>query len=108
MGAISVQLDSPAFAALSRERQLRVACNEFIGTVMFGEMLREARESTLNGDLLSSSAQKVFQSQLDDVLIQQAMSGSHEQSTFGALGEALYRSVSGRPQAPPPTLSVEG
>ena len=108
MSAISVQLDSPAFSAMSQARQLRAACNEFIGSVMFGEMLREARESTLNSNLLSSNAQKVFQSQLDDVLIQQAMGGSHEQSTFGALGEALYRSMSARPQAAPPTLSVEG
>jgi len=106
MSAISVQLDHPGFAAMQRERQLRTACNEFIGTVMFGQMLDEARESALADDLFNSPGQRVFQAQLDDVLLQRA-SGGADGGMFGDLSEALVRSLS-RPRPESGTLDVEG
>ncbi|NLF29985.1 MAG: hypothetical protein GX591_03755 [Planctomycetes bacterium] len=106
MSAISIQLDNPSFAAMRQERQLRSACNEFIGTVMFGQMLSEARQSVLNDDLFSSPGARVFQSQLDDVLLQQA-AGTADGGMFGDLSEALVRSLS-RPGSPGGALDVEG
>ena len=106
MSAISIQLDNPSFAAMRQERQLRSARNEFIGTVMFGQMLSEARQSVLNDDLFSSPGARVFQSQLDDVLLQQA-AGTADGGMFGDLSEALVRSLS-RPGSPGGALDVEG
>ena len=94
MGAVAVQMDDPAFAALSQERQLRRACNEFIGMAMFSRMLKQARSSTLNSDLFSSPGERVFQSRLDDVMLQQAASDPRGGGMFGSLGDALYRSLS--------------
>ncbi|MFW6145967.1 MAG: hypothetical protein ACOC7R_01380 [Planctomycetota bacterium] len=104
MSAISVQLDHPSFAAMGRERQLRTACNEFIGTVMFGQMLAEARRSVLTDDLFNSPARRMFQAQLDDVLLQQASGGAG--GMFGDLSEALVRSLS--PDGDGGTLDVKG
>jgi len=110
MGAVSVQLDHPGFEALPREQQMRIACNEFIGAVMFGEMLREARNSSLNSGLFSSPAQRAFQTQLDDVLLQQATGGPDSRGVFGELGDAMYRSLSGRSplSATTPRVDVRG
>ncbi len=93
MSAISVHLDDPGFAAMGRARQLRAACNEFIGGVMFGQLLAEARRSPLADDLLDSPAGRMFQAQLDDVLLQQAVGGA-EAGMFGDLSAALVRSLS--------------
>jgi len=92
MAAVASQLDAAAPPDLSARRKLRVACEEFIGMTMFGPMLREARGSSLNGDLFHSSGERVFQAQLDDVLLRGAASGEGP-SRFGRLGDALYESL---------------
>lgn len=108
MGMTTVQLSNPAFAALSQDRQLRMACNDFIGSVMFGQMLKQARNSSLNSGLFSGKGEKVWQAQLDDALLQQAAASPNGAGMFGDLGDALYRSLGGRHAGATRSLDVEG
>lgn len=93
MADVTPILDSPMRTATSREQKLRTACKDFVGMVVFAPMLRQARRSSLNCKFLDSSAQRIFQSQLDDVLLQQSSTGD-QTGSFAQLGEALYRSLS--------------
>lgn len=67
-------------------RQLRQACDEFAGMAFFGQLLKQARDSSLNTGLLDSPGQRIFRQQLDDALIQR----SSDKLGF-SLGEALYQ-----------------
>ncbi len=110
MAAVAMTM-SPTDAvakAKSETQQLRQACDEFIGMVMFGEMLKEARGSSLNSDLFSNSGTKLFQSQLDDVMLKDAAAGNGTQSMFGGLGDSLFDTLGGRRLIPRPTLDVQG
>jgi len=91
-------------------QSLRRACNELIGMVMFGQMLRQARESSLNSELFHSSGERMFAGQLDDMLIKKATSGGDGQSPFGSLAEGLWRQLNhGRPAGiSPAALDVRG
>ena len=91
MAAVALQLNELSSQVSQPRAQLRTACNEFIGMVMFSQVLRQARDSALNADLLGSSAQRVFQSQLDDVLIQNI---SAADGAFGSLSEAMFERLS--------------
>ncbi len=95
MAAVALQLAAAAKPNVSARQKLRAVCEEFIGMTMFGQMLREARDSSLNNDLFHSSGERIFQSQLDDVLLRGAASGDRP-SRFGRLGEALYNSLARR------------
>ncbi len=85
MAAIALQLDSAPTAGTPHAR-LRQACDEFAGMALFGQLLKNSRQSCLNSGLMESPAQRIFQSQLDDVLMQRASGRS-----VGGVGEALYR-----------------
>lgn len=88
MSAIALQLDSQA-AKQDPHTKLRQACSEFVSMATFGQMLREARKSCLNSGLWNSSAEKIFDQQLDDVLLQRASDRLGK-----TIGEGLYRQLS--------------
>ncbi|NQU75120.1 MAG: hypothetical protein HQ546_02255 [Planctomycetes bacterium] len=99
MSAVALQLGAAAASqagqsTADRQRQLRGACNELVGMVMFAQMLRTARNGRLNGELFHSSGEQIFQSQLDDVLIQKTCRDDAG-GIFGQLGEAIYRRLGG-------------
>jgi Rod binding domain-containing protein len=93
MSAVSLQLDANMTGP--KGPMLRRSCNELVG-MMFGQLLREARQSKLARGLTDSSAQRMFQGQLDDVLIQSAARGDGGQGVFSALSDGLYRQLAGR------------
>ena len=88
MSAVAMQLDKPP-AASAAHQALRKACDEFAGMAFFGQLLREARDSYMKSELMDSSAQRLWTSQLDDVLIQRG--GGR---LAGSLGDVLYRQLS--------------
>ena len=89
---------------------LRRACNELIGMVMFGQMLRQARDSALNSELFHSPGERMFAGQLDELLIAKATSGGDGRSPFGRLAEGLWRQLNNGPAArpSPAALDVKG
>ena len=93
MSAVTLELNRASAASEAARGRLNAACNEFLGMVTFGTMLRQARESTLNSELLHSRAERVFQSQLDDVLLRKATRGEAGEGMFGRLGQALQRQL---------------
>ena len=86
MSAVALELTNASRPATPRHQQLRQACEELVGMALFGQILREARQSCLRSELLQSHAGDVFGQQLDDVLVQR-MSGRSD----NGLGEAMYR-----------------
>ena len=98
MAAVSLQLDQ--VAAGPKDPALRRACNELVG-VMFGQLLREARQGKLARGLTDSPAYRMFQGQLDDVLIQSAARGDRGQGVFSALSDGVYRQMAGHVAQPP-------
>ena len=91
MSAVALALDAsrPALTPALQHKQLRAACEELVGMGLFGQLLRQARQSSLNGQLFHSSAERTFTGQMDDLLVQR-MSG--RQGT--PIGEAMYRKLS--------------
>ena len=83
MSAVTMQIDR-ATAGVSRQDELRSACNALVGMAMFAPMLKEARGSSLNGELFKSSGTRMWQSQFDDVLIQTMSERDN------SLGDVLY------------------
>ena len=95
MAAVALQADvAAAPPPAQQDGRLRRACNEFIGMVMFGQIMRQVRDSSLNSELMHSSGERIFQRQLDDVLLQRACAADSAGGMFGQLGEAMYRSLS--------------
>ena len=88
MSAIALQLDGQP-GKQDPQTKLRKACSEFVSMATFGQMLREARKSSLNSGLWNSSAEKIFNQQLDDVLLQRA-----SDKLGKSVGEGLYRQLS--------------
>lgn len=95
MIATSAPIADAGATAGSESRQLRRACDEFVGMIMFGQLLRQARDSSLNSDLFANNGAKLFQSQMDDLVLQRASRGEGRASMFGGLGDALYRGLGG-------------
>jgi hypothetical protein len=98
MAAVSLQLDQNLTGAKSQV--LRRSCNELVG-LMFGQMLREARQGKLARGLTDSPASRMFQGQLDDVLIQSASRGDSGSGVFSAISNGLYRQLAGKMTAAP-------
>ena len=99
MAAVSLQLDQRQPG--TGPEMLRRSCNELVG-MMFGQLLREARQSSLARGLTDSSAYRVFRGQLDDVLIQSAARGDGGTGVFSAVSEGLYRQLVGHVAQPSP------
>ena len=99
-----------ATAGMRPPQSLRRACNELIGMVMFGQMLRQSRDSALNSELFHSPGERMFAGQLDDLLIKKATSGGEGPSPFGGLAEGLWRQLNAKlpPMPAPETLDVKG
>lgn len=93
MSTVAMQTMSALDAGADRQAKLQSAAYEFVGLAMFGQMLRQARESCLNGELFHSSAEKTWQSQLDDVMVQQAAASADGMDPFGGLGKAVVRQL---------------
>ena len=87
MSVISVKMNS-ASTGRSRQEDLRSACNALVGMAMFAPMLKEARESSLNSDMFKSSGTRMWQSQFDEVLIENMSERNN------SLGDVLYKRFS--------------
>jgi Rod binding domain-containing protein len=71
---------------------LRSAVDGFVGSVFYGEMLKQLRESPFQSELFNGGhGEKVFQSQLDGILAERAGVGKGFD-----LNEALYQTFATR------------
>ncbi len=106
MSAVTLQIDKATGA--KTPQALHTACNEMVG-LMFGQLLHQARGSTLAKGLTDSPALRTFQGQLDDVLIQSASRGDKGTGVFSAVADGLYRQLSHtRGAAAKPVLDMKG
>jgi Rod binding domain-containing protein len=104
MGAVSLQLDQRVSGA--KPQTLRRACNELVG-LMFGQLLKDARQSKLARGLTDSSAGRMFQGQLDEVLIQSAARGDRGTGVFSAISDGIYRQLGGAASVAQPPSAVQ-
>lgn len=81
-----------------RHRQLRSGCEELAAMATFGEMLRQARDSSLRDDLFHSSGERIFSSMLEDTLVRPMGTG---------VGETLYRQLSATLPPPPAAAALD-
>jgi Rod binding domain-containing protein len=103
MAAVVTQINPTQIAAAGKTpaQALRNACNELAGNMLFGTMFRQMRESGLNSDLCESPATRMFQSQLDETLLDRSAG-----ELGRGVGEALFRQLSQRMSGTAGTLDV--